>query len=276
MKKTFALAALALLMLPALAEPETNRTAQCAKKLKFMTYNIRCGFGSCGADFIPKGELGGLPCCAKIIREESPDWCAIQEIDYNTHRAGYTDQTAELAKLCGLHGEFADKPLEPQMCGLAPGMYGVASLSKTLPMTVRRYKFAGRKYHGRAILFAEFPDYWTVTTHFPLRDGELDLQFKLVDFIVSKMPGDGKPVFLAGDLNMTPDSESMAYLQKHFTLLTKSKGLTAPATEPSVRIDYVLVDNAHASKVRAKPEKIIENRYASDHFPVVVELQLEK
>ena len=36
---------------------------------------------------------------------------AIQEIDSKTKRAGFVDQTAELAKLCGMKGTFVRKTL---------------------------------------------------------------------------------------------------------------------------------------------------------------------
>ena len=80
------------------------QTAQ--KSVRLMSFNVRMGCGHDNPFVLPKGSLGHLPQCADVIRREAPDVVGIQEIDRRTTRAGGMDQTAELARLCGMEGSF--------------------------------------------------------------------------------------------------------------------------------------------------------------------------
>ena len=76
---------------------------------------------------------------------------AIQEIDRCSLRAGHVDQTAELARLCGMHGTFVKKTPEKD------GDYGLAILSKEKPIAVSKILMPG-KAHTRCVEILEFRD----------------------------------------------------------------------------------------------------------------------
>ena len=80
-----------------------------AQPITMMSFNIRIGCGLNDPFRLPKGSLGHLPACAEVIKAANPDWVAIQEIDRCSGRVGGVDQTAELAKLCGMKGYFVKK-----------------------------------------------------------------------------------------------------------------------------------------------------------------------
>ena len=82
--------------------PETA----ASRPITMMSLNIRIGCGLKDPFKLPKRSLGYLPQCAEVIKAANPDWVAIQEIDRCADRVGGVDQTAELAKLCGMKGTF--------------------------------------------------------------------------------------------------------------------------------------------------------------------------
>src|SRR5215207_8498273 len=69
------------------------------KTLRVLSYNIHHAEGTDG-----KLDLARI---AGVIRAAEPDLVAVQEVDRDTTRTNKVDQTAELAKLTKLHGEFA-------------------------------------------------------------------------------------------------------------------------------------------------------------------------
>ena len=116
-----------------------KQTAE-ARPLTMMSFNIRIACGLGGAFKLPKGSLGHLPQCAEVIRAANPDWVAIQEIDRCTDRVGGVDQTAALAKLCGMKGTFVKKVSRPG------GAYGLAILSKDEPISVSKVLMPGSSH----------------------------------------------------------------------------------------------------------------------------------
>src|SRR5688500_2206377 len=69
------------------------------KTLRVLSYNIHHAEGTDG-----KLDVARI---AGVIKAAGPDLVAVQEVDRNTTRTNKVDQAAELARLTGLHGEFA-------------------------------------------------------------------------------------------------------------------------------------------------------------------------
>ena len=115
-----------------------------AGEVTMMSFNVRMGCGLNDPFKLPEGSLGHLPQCAEVIKSVNPDWVAIQEIDRSTVRAGGVDQTAALAKMCGMHGTFVKKTPEKG------GDYGLAILSKEKPLNVSKILMPGRA-HTRCV-----------------------------------------------------------------------------------------------------------------------------
>ena len=250
-----ALAGAAVAALPA-ADPPGRTT------LRVLCYNIHHGRGTDGKVDLPR--------IAGVIRDAKPDLVALQEVDDRTRRTGQVDQTAELARLTGLHGRFG-KQIDYQ-----GGGYGQAVLSRFplgeltvhwlpgVPDRERRIAAEARvKVGGRELSF--------VTTHLHHQNPEFREQqaAKLNELFGAA----DRPVVLAGDLNATPDSKPLAILSQKWTVATAGPSLfTFPAGKPTKQIDYVLY--RPAGRFKAVEAKVIAEAVASDHRPVLAVLEL--
>ena len=253
-----------------------------AKPVTMMSYNIRIGCGLDGAFKLPEGDIGHLPQVAKVIREVNPDWVAIQEIDSKTKRVGFVDQTAELAKLCGMKGTFVRKTLNTKQNRFrvqnaatdeeldGAGEYGLAILSKEEPLKVSKVLVPGY-YHTRCIEFVEFKDYVVACTHFPLKEEHCIMAAKVV---LANIADYRKPVFLAGDFNSAPESKTMAELKTGMTILNDPAVFTFPSSGPQCTIDFIMVDTPHAGRVAVTERRVIADAEATDHCAVVVKADL--
>ena len=231
-----------------------------AGEMTMMSFNVRIGCGMHDPFRLPEGGLGHLPQCAEVIRSVSPDWVAIQEIDRSSSRVGHVDQTAELARLCGMHGTFVKKIPKKD------GDYGLAILSKEKPLTVSKILMPGSS-HTRCVEILEFKDYFVACTHFPLKDHLCDIA---ADIVRLNLTDRDKPVFLAGDFNSKPDSNAIAILKKGFTILSDVTQNTFPADKPNCCIDYIMVDTRHADGVEVVSRKVSAAPEATDHCAIVV------
>ena len=242
-----------------------KQTAE-ARPLTMMSFNIRIGCGLGGAFKLPKGSLGHLPQCAEVIRAANPDWVAIQEIDRCTDRVGGVDQTAALAKLCGMKGTFVKKVSRPG------GAYGLAILSKDEPISVSKVLMPGSS-HTRCLEIVEFKDYVVACTHFPLKEVFRDRAAEIVRVNLADL---GKPVFIAGDFNAMPDSNAIEIMKKDFTILSDMTQPTFRADNPTKCIDYIMVDTVHSDRVEVLSRKVIAAPEATDHCALVVTANLKK
>jgi len=236
-----------------------------AQPITMMSFNIRIGCGLNDPFRLPKGSLGHLPACAEVIKAANPDWVAIQEIDRCSGRVGGVDQTAELAKLCGMKGYFVKKVPN------SGGDYGLAILSKEEPVSVSKVLMPGSS-HTRCLEIVEFKDYVVACTHFPLKAEFRDRASEIVRVNLANL---GKPVFLAGDFNATPESDAIAILKKDFTILSDTTQPTFRADGPTKCIDYIMVDTAHADRVEVTERRVIAAPEATDHCALVVRANLK-
>ena len=83
-----------------------------------------------------------------------------------------------------------------------------------------------------------------------------------------------KPVFLMGDFNAQPDSPEIQSLKEDFTVLSDETLPTWPAKDPKVTIDYIMVDKAHAEKIKVISRQTLPVPEATDHAALVVEVEL--
>lgn len=254
-----------------------------AKPITMMSYNIRIGCGLKDPFKLQPGDLGHLPQVAEVIRAANPDWVAIQEIDSKTKRVGFVDQTAELAKLCGMKGTFVRKTLNTQQNKFrtrgsatpeeysGAGAYGLAILSKEEPLRIAKVLVPGY-YHTRCIEFVEFNDYVVACTHFPLREEHCIMAAKVA---LANIADYRKPVFLAGDFNVSPESKTIAELKTGMTILNDTNEFTFPSSKPSCCIDYIMVNTPFADRVKVLERQIVANPNATDHCAVIVRAELQ-
>ena len=220
-----------------------------------MSYNVRHGLGLDGKVDLPR--------IASVVANAKPDLVGLQEIDVKTHRVKGVDEAAELGRLTGLHPVFG-KAIDYQ-----GGGYGVMTLSKEKPISVRKVPLPGGE--KRLLLLAEFADCWFGTMHLAVDSEQARLEsIALIRDAVAKLD---KPVYLTGDWNAKPDSSVLKGLGEFLTVLSDQKGRTFHGSgNASVCIDYVAVDSRHASFVKVRSARTVEERQASDHAPITVEV----
>lgn len=235
------------------------------ERLKILCYNIHHAN--------PPGEDEStidLEAIAKVINDSDADLVALQEVDVQVPRSGEVDQAAELAKQTNRHHYFA-KGID-----LQGGEYGVAILSKKpflstesylLPMPEtseqRVIAIVGTETNsGRRVDFS--------TSHFDLKPLNKIANAQFVKDLAEQRK---VPLIFTGDLNATPDSEPIQLLDQQFVRSQTEEGSTFPQINPDREIDYIMVSkNADVEFIN---HEVIEEEYASDHRPLVVEIEFK-
>ena len=221
--------------------------------LKFMSYNIRNGRGIDNVQ-----DLGRV---AEIINRTAPDIVALQELDSKTKRSGGRDTLQELAVRTKLTGTYA------KAIDYSGGSYGVGLLSREKPLSVKRIPLPGRE-EARVLLMAEFKDYCFCVTHLSLTREDSNAS---IDMIAALAAECRKPFFIAGDFNLTPGSEPIARMKKHFIPLSDFSQKTFPADQPAECIDYIwMYRGRKAEAFKVAERRVIEEPAASDHRPIKV------
>ena len=116
-------------------------------------------------------------------------------------------------------------------------------------------------------------DYVVACTHFPLKEEHCLVAAKVA---LANIADYRKPVFLAGDFNVGPDSKTMAELKTGMTILNDPAVFTFPSSGPHCTIDFIMVDTPHADKVAVTERRVIVDSGATDHCAVVVKADLSE
>ncbi|EDY84355.1 endonuclease/exonuclease/phosphatase family [Verrucomicrobiia bacterium DG1235] len=148
-------------------------------------------------------------------------------------------------------------------------------------------------HYRRICTYGHFRDrqtkttYWVFNTHFDHEMPEARLNgAKLILDRIATLVSPNEPHFLMGDLNATPDSPPIklisAKLQDtrlHSTgPVFGSEGTFNafdPTTIPTRRIDYIFASPENTITAYATLSDLIDGRYPSDHFPIVIKTQLQ-
>lgn len=233
-------------------------------RVRVLTYNIHHGAGNDGTL-----DLGRI---AAVIREATPDVVALQEVDKATRRSQDVDQAAELGRLTGMQAAFG------QAMDYGGGQYGVALLSRwplgdaqvhalpTAPGCEPRCAVAARVRIG-----GDGPEVLLAATHLEHAQATLRLcqAQKLNAAIAAKHP---LPAILAGDFNAVPGTPPIQVLRPHWTDATADRPEpTWPADQPQSKLDYVFF--RPAERWRVVEHRVVAERVASDHRPLLVVLQ---
>ena len=234
--------------------------------VRVLTYNIHHGEGADG-----KFDLERI---AKVINAVEPDLVAIQEVDIKTRRSSGVDQAAELARLTRLHPFFA------RIIDYQGGPYGLMILTRAKPLKTASHAIP---YHpneeprvlaeARVRLGEGAPEVAFFNTHLDYRTQEM--RVKQVEHIDHFMTDVRAPlVILAGDLNSEPSSPPMRQLLKSWRDATPDGALSYPSDKPVKKIDYVLY--RPSPRLKLVESRVIEERVASDHRPVLAVFEVEK
>lgn len=242
----------------------TSRPTRAADVLRVMTYNIHHGEG---AD--RKIDLERL---AEIIRREDPDVVALQEVDVKTRRVNGKDLATELGQLTQREFSFG------KSIDFAGGQYGNAILTRLPQTNVETHELPNPdRREPRCALSVTIE--WNhhpltiINTHLDhLRGGTTRAaQGKSIAEIAQKS---AHPVIVLGDLNATAKDEVMSELFKSFTDTSAADPApTEPADKPEAKIDWILTNPAATQSLKPIATRVLEEKVASDHRPLVVDLQ---
>lgn len=207
---------------------------------------------------------------AAVIKSVNPDLVALQEVDFFTNRVGKIDLATELGIRTGL------APLFGAAMPYDGGAYGEGILSKFSILSSTNHALSAQPgKEPRAaleinVILKSGDTIRFVGTHLD-HTGEPDriVQAQELNHLLVR---DQRPAILAGDLNATPDSESMAILFKQWTKSFSEDQPTIPSTDPRVKIDYILY--RPVSRWRVLETRVIDERVASDHLPILTVLEL--
>jgi len=216
-----------------------------------------------------------LDIIAKVINDAQPDFVAMQEVDKNTHRAKEMDLTTELAIRTGM------APLFGKAMDYDGGEYGEGVLSKHSFLQTQNIALPySEGNEPRAALKTTTILPWGDTicfigTHLDHLEDDGD-RVKQAQAINKRMTDKTRPCLLAGDLNDTPNSQTINILEEVWeSSYNKSHPKpTYPSVNPSRKIDYVMF--YPKNKWRVLKTEVIQDSIASDHCAYLVTLELLK
>lgn len=241
---------------------QTPRAGQAA--VRVLSYNIHYGLGTDGVNDLER--------IADVIKRSNAGIVGLQEI-------GNKAMAIELGRLTDMQAVFGRSKENDEG-------YGDAILCKYPFTWVGGHSIpsaSSSRYQAMAAdidlseVFGPGATVRFVNTHFDWLDtiGSEEARLATVDVIERAFrEGSSLPAILAGDMNATPDSAPLKKLHAYgWVHGSASSGLlTWEATKPDQQIDYVLAAPKGAWRVIGV--EVMDEPLASDHLPVVVQLEL--
>ena len=244
-----------------------NDDEQRLNSLKVMTYNIHI--------LNPPSKPGetDIAATAKVITDANPDIVFLQEVDKNSGRNGYDgDQAKELAALTKMNFVFYSATT------VGRGLYGTAILSKYTIKMIRKYQLTKelatheQRVLGTAVVDLPGKDSLVLASAH-LQHNSATSRVQQVKDITSFLGQVTERVIIGGDLNeMESNADFFNIFDAMFTRTCKGPSCppTFSAQLPRSVIDHIAYKPANAFSV--KTHQTISEYYASDHLPVVAEL----
>lgn len=257
-----------------------------ALDIKVMTWNIRYNNPDDGENAWPLRMENVID----LVLEHSPDVVGMQEAllgqvnDIANHLPGY--DWVGVGRDDGLNrGEYSPIFYKAQKYQLKE--QGWFWLSETPEKPGKGWDAA----LPRICTYVKLEDYetrknfWVLNTHFD-HVGE-EARAESVRLIIDKIKEFNKkdklPVILTGDLNLTPDQDPIAYLQRKLRDSKEKAEVEAPGPDGTFngfdvnsslenRIDYIFVNRKITVKSYGVLDQQYDGRYPSDHLPVLVDL----
>ncbi|MCO5239619.1 MAG: endonuclease/exonuclease/phosphatase family protein [Chitinophagaceae bacterium] len=236
--------------------------------IKVMTYNVH----HCN----PPGKPGviDVDAIAAVIKQQGADMVAVQEVDVNTGRSGKINQAEQLAAKAGYRFYYFGKAMD-----FDGGGYGVLILSRypltdttTYPLPMPEHK--GGEPRVLAAATAALPNGRSVrfgSTHLEAYNKTSRmLQIKEISRIAGET---ALPFIVAGDFNATEGSEVIRILDADFTRTCYQCPSTFGEGGETGAIDFIAFRPKATFHVLS--HQAVQNKEASDHMPVIAELQLK-
>jgi endonuclease/exonuclease/phosphatase family metal-dependent hydrolase len=214
---------------------------------------------------------------ARVIEELRPDVVGLQEVGVPELPPGTADPAALLGALTGMRSAFG--PTTPQRRGFA---YGNAVLSRHPIQATRNYDLSVPRREPRGCLRADVEIDQAVVhffaAHLGLHWRERRRQAaQLLSADILRDAALAHPLVLVGDFNSLSNRSAVPrWLRRQLVdcaLAVRNEAPTFPTLFPLLRLDRCFVDSAfrvESVEVHRSPLA----RRASDHLPLVVELEL--
>ena len=243
-------------------------------QFRVMSYNIHRAIGV-DRRFRPER-------IAEIISHHEPDLVLLQEVDVGVPRSRRLNLAAEMARLTGY--PYLAVGLNVR---LRQGMYGNATLSRfpivaerNIDLTIGSRKARGCLYTAVEVA-AGAPPLAVFNLHLGLSFKERPQQVGLVvnspEF--SRLPPDA-PCIVAGDFNdwWTRIAPMFTEILGFGCATNRARGyqnafLTYPSFSPASGLDKIFV-RGRLQTLKRHPCRLSASRVASDHLPVVADLEL--
>ncbi|MFG0261651.1 MAG: endonuclease/exonuclease/phosphatase family protein [Novipirellula sp. JB048] len=262
MKRSFKILLLSIVALLPVAASQAEEPV----RLRVLSYNIHHAEG-----VDRKLDLERI---AKVILSVNPEVVALQEVDKNVKRTGSIDQPAELAQLTEMKVIFGAN------IELQGGRYGNAVLTR-FPISRHKNHLLPNVDSGeqRGVIEAEIEIPQTdqtvllLATHLDYRADEREriASAKVINAMIARHPE--QPALLAGDLNATPESETLQLFETMWTRANAKPIATVPVNKPTKQIDFILYRPANRWKV--VEVKVLDEAVASDHRAIFAVLELQ-
>jgi endonuclease/exonuclease/phosphatase family metal-dependent hydrolase len=231
-------------------------------RVRVMTYNIHHAVGM--------DQKLKLERIAEVIKDAKPDFVALQEVDKGVSRSEKQDQAAELGRMTGMHAIFG------KAVDWDGGDYGGAVLSRYPIVSSKVYKLpvtGGREPRVAVAVRVKppgLPEMQFVGVHLEHQhEGDRLAQAKQLKAELDQIPS--RNIILAGDFNAQPDTAAVEVFTKAGWENVSGGEKSFPAPYPLRKIDWVMVPQESAWKM--VKSDVVAERMASDHRPVVVELE---
>lgn len=256
-------------------EPENPGTDYYPKEegvTRLVTYNVGV--------FSKYDENGCYQMIADMMTEAGADVIGISELDSCTVRTKRIFQLKKFSELMGKDWSYRFS----RAMAYQGGAYGDGIASREKPLRA----FAAPLPQGdgaepRVMVVMEFEDYVFATTHLDHVSDRAQLgQVDEINKVIGREFADSeKPVFLGGDFNARPDSQTILKLQEGWTILTPhgAGDFTHSSDNPNKCIDYIMLWKGNGASCQVIGTKIMryfnkgDIKKASDHIPALVDVK---
>lgn len=229
-----------------------------------VSFNIRHGRGMDGKVNLER--------TADVLRNLTPDFVGLQEVDNKVRRSESVDQAEFLGKSLGMDHAFG------KFMDYDGGEYGLAILSKhTIAKDMVVELPRGNEPRVALVVWAELPNKQQVAIvnlHFDWvrNDG---FRFAQATELKTFLESLDVPYLLVGDFNDQRDSRTVRLLADNAVEAVKpiENRFTFPSDKPNIEIDFLF--GSPAKRWEFTNTQVVAETMASDHRPITTTFRLQ-